>query len=113
MPDQFTAAERIAAKRGLTREQAGGLGLAPQRNAARAWAEDRFAGQIVAVTAPVMGDEGPTGQTAVISRGRGLRGRTAEKLAPLPPVLPDGIHTAGNPSQISDGAAAVLLMSEE
>jgi acetyl-CoA C-acetyltransferase len=113
MPDQFTAAERIAAKRGITREQADALGLASQRNAARAWAEDRFAGQIVPVTAPVMGDEGPTGQTAVIIRDQGLRETTAEKLASLTPVLPDGIHTAGNSSQISDGAAAVLLMSEE
>jgi acetyl-CoA C-acetyltransferase len=113
MPDQFTAAERIATKRGITREQADALGLASQRNAARAWAEDRFAGQIVPVTAPVMGEEGPTGETAVITRDQGLRETTAAKLASLKPVLPDGIHTAGNSSQISDGAAAVLLMSEE
>ncbi|RFU20540.1 steroid 3-ketoacyl-CoA thiolase [Geodermatophilus marinus] len=113
MPDQFTAAERIAAKRGITREQADALGLASQQKASRAWAEDRFAGQIVPVTAPVMGAEGPTGETAVVTRDQGLRETTAEKLASLKPVLPDGIHTAGNSSQISDGAAAVLLMSED
>jgi acetyl-CoA C-acetyltransferase len=113
MPDQFTAAERIATKRGITREQADALGLASQQKAARAWTEDRFAGQIVPVTAPVMGEDGPTGETAVVTRDQGLRATSAEKLATLKPVLPDGIHTAGNASQISDGAAAVLLMSEE
>jgi acetyl-CoA C-acetyltransferase len=113
MPDQFTAAERIARKRGITREQVDALGLASQQKAARAWAEDRFAGQIVPVTAPVMGEEGPTGETAVVARDQGLRETSLEKLAALPPVLPDGIHTAGNSSQISDGAAAVLLMSNE
>jgi acetyl-CoA C-acetyltransferase len=113
MPDQFTAAERIAEKRGITREQADALGLASQEKAARAWAEDRFAGQVLPVTAPVMGEEGPTGETAVVTRDQGLRETTAEKLAALKPVLPDGIHTAGNSSQISDAAAAVLLMSED
>ena len=44
---------------------------------------------------------------------QGPRPSTAEGLAKLKPVLPDGIHTAGNSSQISDGAAAVLWMSEE
>ena len=43
---------------------------------------------------------------------QGLRETTAEGLAKLQPVLPDGIHTAGSSSQISDGAAAVLWMSE-
>jgi acetyl-CoA C-acetyltransferase len=113
MPDQFTAAERIAVKRGITREEVDALGLASQQKAARAWAEDRFAGQLVPVTAPVMGEEGPTGETVVVTRDQGLRETTAEKLATLKPVLPEGIHTAGNSSQISDGAAGVLLMSAE
>src|SRR6202023_1559273 len=43
----------------------------------------------------------------------GLRETTAEGRAKLKPVLPDGMHHAGNSSQISDGAAAVLWMSEE
>ncbi|MGY1812501.1 steroid 3-ketoacyl-CoA thiolase [Blastococcus sp. SYSU D00820] len=113
MPDQFTAAERIAAKRGITREEADAFGLASQQKAARAWAEGRFAATVVPVTAPVMGTEGPTGETAVVDRDQGLRETSPEKLAALSPVLPDGIHTAGNSSQISDGAAAVLLMSAE
>ncbi|MFZ3566738.1 steroid 3-ketoacyl-CoA thiolase [Streptomyces sp. BH097] len=113
MPDQFTAAERIARKRGITRADADALGLASQQKAARAWAEGRFAGQVLDIDAPVMGPEGPTGERAVVSRDQGLRDTTAEALAALKPVVPDGIHTAGNSSQISDGAAAVLLMAKE
>ncbi|WP_306316922.1 MULTISPECIES: steroid 3-ketoacyl-CoA thiolase [unclassified Streptomyces] len=113
MPDQFTAAERIARKRGITRADADALGLASQKKAARAWAEGRFAGQVLDIDAPVMGAEGPTGERTVVSRDQGLRDTTAEGLAGLKPVVPDGIHTAGNSSQISDGAAAVLLMGKE
>ncbi len=112
-PDQFTAAERIAKKRGVTREAADALGLASQAKAKAAWADDRFAGQILPVEAPVMTREGPTGETTVVTRDQGLRDTTAEALAGLKPVLPDGVHTAGNSSQISDGAAAVLLMSAD
>ncbi|MFI9493992.1 MULTISPECIES: steroid 3-ketoacyl-CoA thiolase [Streptomyces] len=113
MPDQFTAAERIARDRGITRADADALGLASQRKAARAWAEGRFDRQIIEIQAPVMGPDGPTGETALVSRDQGLRETSPEALAGLRPVLPDGIHTAGNSSQISDGAAAVLLMSGE
>ncbi|WP_433872973.1 steroid 3-ketoacyl-CoA thiolase [Saccharopolyspora sp. CA-218241] len=107
MPDQFTAAERIAAHRGITRAEADAFGLASQRKAARAWEQGRFDAQLVPVTAP--DDSGP----AEVRRDQGLRETSAEALAALRPVLPDGIHTAGNSSQISDGAAAVLLMSRE
>lgn len=113
MPDQFNAAERIARKRGITRAEADALGAASQRKAARAWAEGRFDREIIGVRAPVTGPGGPTGETAVVTRDQGLRDTTSESLAALNPVLPDGIHTAGNSSQISDGAAAVLLMSAE
>jgi acetyl-CoA C-acetyltransferase len=111
LPDQFTAAERIAQRRGITREDADALGLRSQRRAARAWAEGRFGGQVLAVEAPVTGPEGPTGETAVVTRDQGLRDTGREALASLRPVIPGGIHTAGNSSQISDGAAGVLLMS--
>lgn len=111
LPDQFTAAERIAQRRGITREDADALGLRSQRRAARAWAEGRFDGQVLSVEAPVMGPEGPAGQTAVVTRDQGLRDTGMEALGRLQPVLPGGIHTAGNSSQISDGAAGVLLMS--
>ncbi len=117
MPDQFTAAERIAAHWGITRADADALGLLSQQRAATAWAEDRFAGQVLEVTAPVVRHPrdggGPTGETHVVTRDEGLRETTAEGLGGLRPVLPEGIHTAGNSSQISDGAAGVLLMSAE
>jgi acetyl-CoA C-acetyltransferase len=113
MPDQFTAAERIAKRRGITRADTDALGLTSQRRAAAAWAEGRFDGQIIPVEAPVVGPEGPTGETAVVTRDQGLRETSAEALAKLKPVLPDGVHTAGTTSQISDGAAAVLLTSAD
>jgi acetyl-CoA C-acetyltransferase len=113
MPDQFVAAERIATRRGITREQVDALGLASQQHAARAWEEGRFEREVVPIEAPVVGAEGPTAERRVVSRDQGLRETSAEGLAKLPPVLPDGIHTAGNSSQISDGAAAVLWMSED
>jgi acetyl-CoA C-acetyltransferase len=111
LPDQFTAAERIAERRGITRADVDALGLASQQNAARAWAEGRFDNQVVPVSAPVLGPNGPTGETAEVTRDQGLRETSLEKLAGLRTVVPGGIHTAGNSSQISDGAAAVLLMS--
>ena len=115
LPDQFTAAERIARRRGLTRERLDRFGARSQRLAAEAWAEGRFDREIVPVTAPVLGEDGqPTGETRVVSRDQGLRETTVEGLARLKPVMgEDGMHTAGTSSQISDGAAAVLLMSEE
>ena len=116
MPDQFTAAERIAERYGIGRYDVDWLGLVSQQRAAAAQAEDRFAREIVALDAPVVGDEGPrgehTGDRRVISRDQGPRETTAEGLARLKPVLPDGMHHAGNSSQISYGEAAVLLMSE-
>jgi acetyl-CoA C-acetyltransferase len=117
MPDQFLAAERIAQKRGITRKDVDALGLASQQHAARAVAEGRFDREIAPVEAPVVGEEGPMGEPhgerRVVSTDQGPRETTAEGLAKLKPVMPDGMHTAGNSSQISDGAAAVLWMSEE
>ncbi|ACZ90851.1 steroid 3-ketoacyl-CoA thiolase [Streptosporangium roseum] len=115
LPDQFTAAERIAQRRGLTRERLDRFGARSQRLAAGAWAEGRFDREIVKVTAPVLGEDGqPTGESRTVDRDQGLRETTVEGLARLKPVTGDsGLHTAGTASQISDGAAAVLLMSEE
>ncbi len=113
MPDQFGAAERIAEKYGITRADVDELGLRSQQNAATAWAEGRFDREVFAMEAPVVGPDGPTGERQSVTRDQGLRETTAEGLAKLKPVLPDGMHTAGNSSQISDGAAAVLWMSED
>lgn len=114
MGDQFTSAERIAAHRGITRADVDAFGLESQRRAAAAWNEGRFDREIVPVDAPVVTKEGePTGEVATVTRDGGLRDTTAEGLAGLKPVIDGGIHTAGNSSQVSDGAAAVMLMSED
>jgi len=114
LPDQFTGADRIAHDFGISREDLDAWGLRSQQRAAQAWAEGRFTSQIAAIEAPVLDDEGaPTGDTRVVDRDQGLRETSLDKLASLKPVLDGGLHTAGTSSQISDGAAAVLLMSRE
>ena len=115
MTSQFEGAERIADKWGISRADTDTFGLRSQQNAARAWAEDRFGTQIVPIEAPDVDEEGKaTGSTHTVSRDEGLRETSLEKLAELKPVArPDGVHTAGSSSQISDGAAAVLLMTAE
>jgi acetyl-CoA C-acetyltransferase len=114
IPDQFLAAQRIAEKYGISRTDVDELGLASQQHAARAWEEGRFEREVVAMEARVVGPDGePTGETVTVERDQGLRETTMEGLAKLNPVMEGGIHTAGNSSQISDGAAAVLWMSEE
>jgi acetyl-CoA C-acetyltransferase len=115
MTSQFEGAERIADKWGITREDTDRFGLASQERAARAWAEGRYDGQWVQVEAPDLDEHGePTGSTHTVSRDEGIRETSLEKLAALKPVArEDGVHTAGNSSQISDGAAAVLMTTEE
>ena len=112
---QFEGAERIADKWGVTRADTDELGLASQQRAAQAWAEGRFDTQIVPVDAPDVDDAGePTGTTHNVARDEGLRDTSLEALAGLKPVgRPDGVHTAGSSSQISDGAAALLMMTAE
>ncbi len=108
---QFEGAERIAERWGITRDDADAFGLRSQERAAAAWAEGRFEREVVPVDAPVVDDEGkPTGETRRVERDEGLRETSLEKLSALKPVArEDGVHTAGSSSQISDGAAAVLL----
>ena len=114
LPDQFTAAERIAKRRGITREDIDQFGFDSQRKAAQAWAEGRFDREISAIVAPVLDEnKQPTAERAPVTRDQGLRETTLEGLAALKPVLEGGIHTAGTSSQISDGAAAVLWMDED
>ena len=113
MPNQFEAAERIARRRGFTREQIDEFGLGSQQKAQRAWTEGRFGREVAPIKAPVLDAEGrPTGESRVVDRDGGLRQTSLEGLAALRPVLPDGLHTAGTSSQVSDGAAAVLLADE-
>jgi acetyl-CoA C-acetyltransferase len=103
LPNQYLAAERIATRRGLTRAQVDQFGLRSQTRAAAAWAEGRFDREVVPV--PVAG--------GTVTRDEGLRDTSLPALAGLKPVLSDGLHTAGTSSQISDGAAAVVLMDED
>ena len=113
-PDQFTSAERIAKNRGITREDVDAFGLASQRKAAAARAAGHFKREILPIEAPVMGDDAqPTGETRLVEQDQGIRESTAEGVAALKPVIEGGIHTAGNSSQISDGAAAVLWMTAD
>jgi acetyl-CoA C-acetyltransferase len=97
MPNQFVAAERIAARRGLSRAAVDEFGLRSQTLAQAAWASGRFAREVV----PVNG----------VDRDEGLRSTSRAALSGLKPVIEGGVHTAGTSSQISDGAAAVLLVS--
>ncbi|WP_341925662.1 steroid 3-ketoacyl-CoA thiolase [Nocardioides psychrotolerans] len=114
MPNQFEAADRIARNRGLTRADLEAFGLASQQKARVAVDEGRFKREIAAIEAPVLDAEGvATGETRLVDTDQGLRDTTLEGLASLRSVLPDGLHTAGTSSQISDGASAVLIMDED
>ena len=112
--NQFDAAEKIGKNYGITREDCDEFALRSQDNAMRAQKEERFAREILPIDAPVLGEDGkPTGETRRVDSDQGVRPSTLEGLAALRPVQEGQMHTAGNSSQISDGAAAVLWMSED
>ena len=110
---QFEGAERIAEKWGITRADCDAFGLRSQQRAAHAWDEGRFEREVVAFDAPDLGEDGkPSGSTHTVSKDEGLRETSLDALAKLKPVAREnGVHTAGSASQISDGAAAVLMMT--
>ena len=111
---QFIAVERIATKWGITRDDADAFALRSQELAAKASAAGHFAREILPIEAPVVGDDGkPTGATQRVTADQGIRATTREGLAALKPVQAGGIHTPGNSSQVSDGAAGLLYMSAE
>lgn len=101
---QGLSAEMIADKWGLSRERLDLLAFDSHQRAERATAEGRFESQILAVET----------STGMATRDEGIRAdSTVETLASLKPAFkPDGRVTAANSSQISDGAAALLIMSE-
>ncbi len=109
---QGISAEMIADQWGLSREDLDRFGARSQQLAARATAEGRFEREIVPVA--VKDDDG-SASGEELRTDEGVRpDTTAEVLANLKPAFkPDGKVTAGNSSQITDGAAAVLIMSEE
>ena len=99
---------------GASRDDTDRFGLASQDRAIRAWKEDRFAGQYIEIEAPEVNEAGEVVGSRIVNKDEGLRETTLEKLASLKPVAREnGVHTAGNASQISDGAAAILMMTEE
>lgn len=107
---QFQGAAMIAQEYQITRADTDAFGLKSQQNALRAWSEGRFDREIVAIEAPVLDKEGkPTGDTRSIERDEGPRESTLEGLQGLDPVPGQEIHTAGSSSQVSDGAAVVIL----
>lgn len=111
---QFQGAAMIAEEYQITREDADAFGLASQEKAIRAWEENRFDREVVPIEAPVLGEDGKlTGETRIVSKDEGLRATSLESLAGLKPVPGQEIHTAGSSSQVSDGAAAVILASGE
>jgi acetyl-CoA acyltransferase len=107
---QGISAEMIAEKWAISREELDELALESHRRAGRATEEGRFDGQIVPVE--ITRDDG---STEIVDRDEGIRWDTSlEKLASLQPAFKaDGKVTAGNSSQISDGAAAILIMGED
>ena len=111
LTSQFEGAERIADKWGITRADTDAFGLESQVRAQRAWAEGRFEREVVPIDAPDLDEDGkPTCTTHHVDRDEGLRETSLEALAKLKPVArEDGVHTAGSSSQITDGAAAVLV----
>lgn len=111
---QFMGAAMIAEEYQISRRDADAFGLKSQSNAIRAWNEDRFGREIVPIEVPVLDEKGqPTGQTKVISRDEGPRASSMEALEGLQPVPGQTIHTAGSSSQVSDGAAVVILASKK
>jgi acetyl-CoA acyltransferase len=114
---QGISAELIADKWNLSREDLDAFGARSQQYAERATNEGRFQNEIIPVQAKPRDKE--TGKLIetdeLVTADEGIRpGTTAEGLANLKPAFkPDGKVTAGNSSQITDGAAAVLIMSEE
>jgi acetyl-CoA C-acetyltransferase len=110
LPNQYVGAERIARRRGLSRAETDAFGLRSQTLARAAWEQGRFDREVVPVKAPVLDAAGqPTGETRILDRDEGLRETSLDALARLRPVIEGGVHTAGTSSQISDGAAALLL----
>ena len=114
---QGISAELIADKWNLSREDLDAFGARSQQLAEQATHEGRFQNEIVPIKGRLKDRE--TGKIIeldeILSADEGIRpGTTAETLAKLKPAFkPDGKVTAGNSSQITDGAAAVLIMSEE
>lgn len=106
--------ENVAEKYGITREEQDLMGFESQQKAAKAKKEGKFKNEIVPVSTTITTPDGQTKQVT-ISEDDGIReGTTLEKLTKLKASFkPDGTTTAGNSSQVTDGAAAILAMRRD
>jgi len=108
MPSQFLGAELLVHKYKLTRDDLENLAVESHKRAAHATKSGYFNAEIVPVTIPQA-----DGTTKVLKVDEGIRPNTTnETLAKLKPMFPSGKLTAGTASQISDGAAAVMIANE-
>ncbi|MDB6001970.1 MAG: uncharacterized protein JWP52_3669 [Rhizobacter sp.] len=111
-------AEFVARRYGVSREAQDGYAAQSQRRTASAQAEGRFNDEIVPISATMAVADKLTGalsyRDVVLDRDEGARpDTTAQTLALLKPVMENGTVTAGNASQLSDGASACVVMSAE
>jgi acetyl-CoA acyltransferase 1 len=105
--------ENVAERFGVTRQEQDEFALSSQIKAAKAAANGLFDAEIVPVTTTVTDDAGQK-RTVTVSKDEGIRPTTLEGLNKLKPAFKaNGTTTAGNSSQVSDGAAAVLLMTRD
>jgi len=101
--------ENIAEKYGISREVQDKMAFESQQKASVAQKEGRFKSEIIPVTTIVKTPEGD--KTVTVTQDEGIRATTLEALQKLKPAFKEnGTTTAGNSSQVSDGAAAVLVM---
>jgi acetyl-CoA acetyltransferase family protein len=104
---QFTGAELLAKKHGLTREELDAFAYESHVKAGRATKEGRFAREITPVEVEI------EGQKVTHEHDEGVRfDASVEKMATLQPLAPNGLITAATSSQICDGAAAILVANE-
>jgi len=102
-------ADNLAQDYGITRQEADAYALASQQKAATAWAEGRFADELVPVPVPQR-----KGDAILFDHDEGIRADTSmEGLAKLRPVHAGGVTTAGNSSQQNDAASACLVVAED
>ncbi len=109
------AADHIAAKYGITREDQDRFGAQSHNRAEQAQKEGWFNAEIVPLTGEQVGNRKNPGPDGGVTADEGVRpGSTADTLGKLRPAFAkDGTVTAGNASQISDGAAATIVMSAD
>lgn len=111
---QFQGAAMIAEEYQVTRTDTDAFGLRSQQRAKRAQEEQRFTREIAPIEAPVLNEQGePTGETQTISLDEGIRETTLDALAGLKAIPGQEIHTAGTSSQVSDGAAVIIVANQK